>query len=51
MRALQRTLYCLGQVDIAQAVEGSKRVLEAGGHWWSVQLACHILEHSETEPA
>ena len=44
-------LYCLWKVDPATALEASRSVLEAGGQWCSVQLALHILEQAETEPA
>ena len=44
-------LYCLSKVDPATALEASRFILEAGGQWWSVQLALHILKQAQTEPA
>ena len=44
-------LYCLWKVDPATALEASRIILEAGGQWWSVQLALHILKQAQTEPA
>ena len=44
-------LYCLWKVDPASALEASKIVLDAGGQWWSVQLALHILRQAQTETA
>ena len=44
-------LYCLSKVDPATALEASRSILEAGGQWWSVQLALHILKQAQTEPA
>lgn len=44
-------LYCLWKVDTATALEASKRILDAGGQWWSVQLAMHILQQAQSEPA
>ncbi|MCY4540761.1 MAG: hypothetical protein OXE52_21275 [Chloroflexi bacterium] len=44
-------LYCLWKVDTATALEASKSVLDAGGQWWSVQLAMHILQQAQSEPA
>lgn len=44
-------LYCLWKVDPATALEASKIVLDAGGQWWSVQLALHILQLAQTETA
>ena len=44
-------LYCLWKVDPATALEASRSILEAGGQWWSVQLALHILKQAQTEPA
>ena len=44
-------LYCLWKVDPATALEACKVVLEAGGQWWSVQLALHILKETQTEAA
>ena len=44
-------LYCLWKADPATALEASKSVLEAGGQWWSVQLAMHILQQAQTETA
>lgn len=44
-------LYCLWKVDPATALEASKVILEAGGQWWPVQLALHIIKQSQTEAA
>lgn len=44
-------LYCLWKVDPAAALEASETVLDAGGQWWSVQLAMHILRLAEAETA
>ena len=44
-------LYCLSKTDMATAMQASKRILETGGLWWSVQLALHVIETTETEAA
>lgn len=44
-------LYCLWKADPATALEASKKVLDAGGQWWSVQLALHVMNTTETEAA
>lgn len=44
-------LFCLWKVDPATALEASKTVLDAGGQWWSVQLALHIQQQVQAEPA
>ncbi len=44
-------LYCLWRADPATAIEASKIVLDAGGQWWSVQLAMHILKQAQAETA
>ena len=42
-------LYCLWKVDTGIALTASNKILEAGGQWWSVQLALHIIKATETE--
>lgn len=44
-------LYCLWKADMTTALEASQNVLDAGGQWWSVQLALHVIKTSQTEPA
>ena len=44
-------LFCLQRVDPFAALDASNRILETGGLWWSVQLALHVIETTETEAA
>ncbi len=44
-------LFCLSHADRALALKASEAILEAGGLWWSVQLALHVMNATETEPA
>lgn len=44
-------LFCLSKVDLPIAHKASKRILEAGGLLWAVQLALHIIKMTETEAA
>ena len=44
-------LICLSRADRALAQKASEEILETGGLWWSVQLAHHIINMTETEAA
>lgn len=44
-------LYCLWEVDPPTALEASRIILDAGGQWWSVQLAMRILQQAQAETA
>ena len=44
-------LFCLWEADHPIAHKVSERILETGGLWWSVQLALHVIETTETEAA
>ncbi len=44
-------LFCLSKVDLPIAHKASKRILDAGSLWWSVQLALHIIKMTEAEAA
>lgn len=44
-------LFCLWKTDPATARDASKSILEAGGQWWSIQLALHILQQVQVETA
>ncbi len=44
-------LFCLLKEKPIIAYRASKRILETGGLWWSVQLALHVIETTETEAA
>lgn len=44
-------LFCLSHADRALAQKASEEILETGGLWWSVQLALHVIETTETEAA
>ena len=44
-------LFCLWKADLPLAHKASEGILETGGLWWSIQLAQHIMETTETEAA
>ena len=44
-------LFCLFKEKPISACRASKRILETGGLWWSVQLALHVIETAEIEAA
>lgn len=44
-------LFCLWKEDQPMAHKASECVLETGGLWWSVQLALHVINSTETEAA
>ena len=44
-------LFCLLKEKPISACRASKRILETGGLWLSVQLALHVIKTTETEAA
>lgn len=44
-------LFCLSKADLPMALKASELILETGGLWWSVQLAHHVINMTETEAA
>lgn len=44
-------LFCLSNVDLPMAHRASGLILESGGLFWSVQLAHHVINMTESEAA